>query len=597
VTALVIRRALLDYGRRPLNLVLLVAVPVVIVVALSGELVSFSKLLSTTASPPHLEVATAGWAAAAVAGLAGFFEVFGSRSTDRRLAAASGRSIPVVAGRLGAAAVLALAAAGAAVVALAARSGIGDPPRALAGVLVVAVIYVAIGVVVGTLARSEMNGALLVSVIWMLDVFVGAGLGGGSSVLTRVFPQHFPTMVLTGQVARHGGPIGDVGWSLIWAIGLSALAVARLASTTRPARPMAPAPALAEASMLPAAAVSTTAGLPTTSMAPAPSPPAAVIRRARSAARTGRPRAATRLVAASRAAVRDYGRNRVLWVLLIAVPILFIALAAEETPTMAIPVALAHGARQVTAMISMRQVHAAEMASVATALLAGLAGLFVVTGSRDGDRRLVLSGFRPREVLAGHLGVIAGAAVLTSVVSLAVSAAWLSPHQWVLFVGADLLIALTYAMIGVLLGPLTGRLGGLYLILLLAIVDVGYGQSVMFKPLPPSWGAFLPGRGAGRLLIGGAFSSGSAQFGYLLLGLGWLAALSIAAAFVFRARTGTDPARVTIATPVAPGPHNTTGSCSGSGGSDTSADPRSAGRPGPNPAPTQEQPSREGVRS
>ena len=140
----------------------------------------------------------------------------------------------------------------------------------------------------------------------------------------------------------------------------------------------------------------------------------------------------------------------------------------------------------------------------------------MVTGSTDGDRRLVVAGFRPREVLVGHLGVVAGAAVLISAVSLAVSAAWISPQQWAVYAGADLLIALTYAMIGMLLGPLTGRLGGLYLILLLTLVDVGYGQTVMYNPIPPAWGAFLPARGAGRLLIDGAFSPGFAGARYLL---------------------------------------------------------------------------------
>ena len=54
MTTLVVRRALLDYARRPLNVVLLIAVPVVIVVALGGELASMSKLLSTAAKPLHL---------------------------------------------------------------------------------------------------------------------------------------------------------------------------------------------------------------------------------------------------------------------------------------------------------------------------------------------------------------------------------------------------------------------------------------------------------------------------------------------------------------------------------------------------------------
>ena len=186
----------------------------------------------------------------------------------------------------------------------------------------------------------------------------------------------------------------------------------------------------------------------------------------------------------------------------------------------------------------MRRMRAATMAPVASAFLAGLTGLFVVTGSAGGDRRLVLAGFRPREVLAGRLGVIGAATVLTTAVAVAVSGAWYPPRQWAVFAGANLLIALTYAMIGVLVGPLTGRLGGLYLILLLAFIDVGLGQSVIFPSGPPAWGASLPARGASRVLIDGAFTGRSDQLGDLVLGLAWLAAFSAAATMVFRRRVG-----------------------------------------------------------
>ena len=216
------------------------------------------------------------------------------------------------------------------------------------------------------------------------------------------------------------------------------------------------------------------------------------------------------------------------------VPALFVALAAAETPTTPMPVTLVDGARQFTTMIPLRHIHAGEMAAIASALLAGIAGLFVVTGARDGDRRLVLAGFRPRQVLAGHLGVIVAAALLTSAVSIVVSAAFFSPQLWPEYVGAIVLIALTYAMIGVLLGPLVGRLGGLYLLLLLSIVDAGYGQTVMFHPLPPAWGAYLPTRGAGRLLLDGSFTSTFEQYGSLLLALSWLGALVVVAALTFR---------------------------------------------------------------
>ncbi len=83
-------------------------------------------------------------------------------------------------------------------------------------------------------------------------------------------------------------------------------------------------------------------------------------------------------------------------------------------------------------------------------------------------------------MLAGRLGVIGAATVVTVTAAVAVSGVWYPPQQWLAYAGANLLIALTYAMIGVLVRPLTGRLGGLHLILLLAFVDVGLGQTVVF---------------------------------------------------------------------------------------------------------------------
>jgi hypothetical protein len=239
VAPLVARRAVLEHARRPLNMVLLVAVPVVLVFVWGGTLADFSELIGGTASRVQVEAATAGWAAAALAGLGGYFQVAGSRAADRRLAAAAGRVGPIVAGRVAASMTLAGLASAGGLIALAARTGIDDPMRAVAGTALVAVIYVALGALVGSVVRSEMNGALLVTLAWILDVFLGPALSGGSSVLTRVFPLHFPTLVLTSQASGHGGSVGDLGWALAWAGGLSILAVLRLLRAARPA-PVAP---------------------------------------------------------------------------------------------------------------------------------------------------------------------------------------------------------------------------------------------------------------------------------------------------------------------------------------------------------------------
>ena len=538
MTVLVGRRAVSDYTRRPFNLVLLVVVPVVIVFVWGASLADFSKLFGGSGDRAQIEAATAGWAAAALAGLAGFFQVTGARATDRRLAAASGRSFPVVAGRLGASFCLALLAATGGLVALAARTGISDPFRAVSATVLIAIIYVALGVLVGTLVKTEMNGALLVTLAWVFDVFLGPAMGSGPSLVTRVFPLHFPTLVLTRQVTGHAGPLGDIGWSLVWAAGLSTIAVVRLASTTRPApAPYAPnAETAIGGPVLATTEVAQPASPSLPPIAPVADRPAATTRTTPAIRQVP---LRTRFIAVLRAGMREHRRNRVLWGLLIVVPAVFIGMAIMVTLDVPGPIELVDGGRHFTAFLSERRIHAATMVPVTSAFLAGLTGLFVVTGSAVGDRRLVLAGFRPREVLAGRLGVVASATVLTNVVAVAVSGAWYPPRQWVVFAVANLLIALTYAMLGVLIGPLTGRIGGLYLMLLLAFIDVGLGQSVMLPAGPPAWGAFLPARGASRVMIDGAFTEHFDQPGHLLLGIAWLLTLTAATGEVFRRRAAT----------------------------------------------------------
>lgn len=522
---LVTRRALLDYGRRPLNLVLLVAVPLVLVFVWGGTLADFSALLGGSGDPVQLEAVTAGWAAAAIAGLGGLFQITGARNADRRLAAAGGHPAAVALGRVGACLALAGLATAGGLVALAFRTGIQDPVRAIAGTVIVAVIYVAIGVIVGTVVRNDMNGALIVTLVWILDVFLGPGFGGGTSPVTRVFPLHFPQLLITNQATGHEGAPGDLGWSLLWATGLAGLACYRLLALTTPA----PRPAGTQSSQ----------ATPETMGSSAPAANLAEQTPARRVRGDWQPHAATPLRAAVGAALRDYRRNRVLWALLVGVPAIFIGLAILVTVDEPGPIELVDGARRYTALLSQRRMHAATMVPVTAAFLAGLAGLFVATGTTRGDRRLILAGYQTRHVLGARLVVIALATGVTTTAAVTVSAAWYAPRQWVVFAGANLLIAATYAMIGLVLGPVVGRLGGLYLVLLLAFIDVGLGQTVMLPGGPPEWGAFLPARGASRVLIDGAFTERFDEVGALLLGLAWLIGVTVLAAAVFRRRTGT----------------------------------------------------------
>jgi hypothetical protein len=487
MTATLTLRGLQEYARRPLNLVLLVVVPVIFVTLTAGALADFSAALGSGGTRGAIEAASAGWAAAVLAGIAGFFHIAGSSEPDRRLAAAGAGTLRVVLARTYSAVILATAAAAGALVALAARTGLAEAPRAVGATVLFAVIFLAVGMTVGALVRSEMNGSLLIVFFWIFNVFLSPAMGVDSPAL-RVLPLHFPNQVITDVASGHAGPLGDLGISLAWAAVGTAVAITALVITTRPAR----------------------------------------VRLDR------RPGSLARLRAGLRYGFREYRRNVVLWVLLVGLPVYFITVSMATTPDDPMPVEVVEGGSPVIQVLPMSDLHGAIMVAITVAFLAALAGLFVVTGSVQGDRRLELAGFRSREVLGARLGIVAFATMLTTVVSLAVTAFGFQPRSWSVFALGTVLTALTYAMLGVLIGPLVGRLGGLYLMILLPFIDGGVAQNPMFDAAPPAWAGVMPSHGAVRVLLDGAFTGSFDETGALALALGWLVAVTAAAAIVFR---------------------------------------------------------------
>jgi hypothetical protein len=482
---------LAEYARRPVNLGLLVFVPLVFVILAAGSLTDFASIVGGIADPGQLAAPTAGWAAAFLSGVAGFFHVLGSRDTDRRLANAGMGAWKVTFARLVSGLGLALLASAAAIVALAIRTGLADPTRTIAGTVMTAVIYLGLGIAIGSVVRNEVNGSLIVIFIWMLDVFLGPAMAGGTVALNRVFPSHFVTLYILNTPSDYAGPIGDLGWALVWTFGALGIATMIFASATATRR----------------------------KLTKAVTPPGTARGRLRAGLRYG---------------LRDHRRNIALWILLVVLPIFFISLSFYITPDDPAPVELViRGIRQIK-ILSMINVHGAIMVPITIAFLAGLTGMFVAQGSLEADARLALAGFRPREILASRLGVIALAGLLTTVVSLAVTAADFAPESWLWFAVGNGLVAATYGMVGVVIGALFGRIGGLYLMFLLPFIDVGIAQNIMFSAAPPSWGAALPARGAVQVLIDGAFTPTFDRIAALGLAIVWLVVLTGVAAEVVR---------------------------------------------------------------
>jgi hypothetical protein len=212
----------------------------------------------------------------------------------------------------------------------------------------------------------------------------------------------------------------------------------------------------------------------------------------------------------------------------------FIWLSDAITPHGLTPVVLAENGQRAAEMLDPAHIHAGTMAPIAVASLATLTGLFVVLDARTGDQRLALAGLRQGVLLTARLTVITLAVLLATAVSLAVTATVFDAHQWGPYAAATALLALTYGLLGVLIGPVFGRVAGVFIAFLIPFLDIGIGQSPMLRGEPADWATYLPGYGGTRVFIDGALTASFDETRALLIGLGWLAALATAATLLFR---------------------------------------------------------------
>jgi hypothetical protein len=158
----------------------------------------------------------------------------------------------------------------------------------------------------------------------------------------------------------------------------------------------------------------------------------------------------------------------------------------------------------------------------------------VTQSALQGDRRLVLAGLRVREALLARAAVVTAATGLVVAVAAAAMALDFTPESWPPVLAGLLLTGLIYAAIGVLAGALLDALPATYLILFLAMTDLGVVQTPMFHTSPAPFAWLLPGYAPSRVMIAGAYEHGFAATGDLMLALAWCAALATAVYLVLR---------------------------------------------------------------
>ena len=239
----------------------------------------------------------------------------------------------------------------------------------------------------------------------------------------------------------------------------------------------------------------------------------------------------TRTRAAALMAFRDQLRRPLVPILLVVIPtfIVFWSVAITKPTPRRIELP-----GDVWVTTTMKALHGPEMAKFTVAFVAALVGVFVIQASLQGDRRLIVAGYRSREVIVARLAVLLAATTVAVGVAALVTARAFDARSWTLVVAALMLAGLTYGAIGALVGALLDKLAATYLILFLLMADLSVVQTPMFHAQPARLAWLLPGYGPTRLMLEGAYAPSFHTGGELVLALVWLVGLALAVLAVLR---------------------------------------------------------------
>lgn len=226
-----------------------------------------------------------------------------------------------------------------------------------------------------------------------------------------------------------------------------------------------------------------------------------------------------RITAAVSMGIREFRRTPFLVVLLLVLPAYFVGAFVLLVPETDVPLTLG----ETTTTVSMSAFAATFMTAVGVAILSGIVGLFLVLSSGAADSRLRLAGYGSAELVVARVGTLAVGAAVVSVIAVSVAVQVFEPvHLWA-FAALTGLLGVTYGVVGVIVGLLFDRLAGVYVMLLVPLVDVLLFQNPLASDTP-GWTVYLPGHYATAALFETAFTD-SVGLETVLGALGYATAL------------------------------------------------------------------------
>lgn len=178
---------------------------------------------------------------------------------------------------------------------------------------------------------------------------------------------------------------------------------------------------------------------------------------------------------------RELLRSRLVLMLLVVIPSLFYAIVALTATERLIAFRLAAIAGQPLIEVSERSESLVFIGTAVAGLLASYLALGLMQRQSEVNRRLVLCGFRPSELIFSKLVVLLGVIVLVGIYVGGLLPVFFRPDRFWLTVLAFVLAGFVYGSYGLLIGALFRReLEGVLFIVLLANIDAGWLQNPVY---------------------------------------------------------------------------------------------------------------------
>jgi len=214
-----------EYYRTTLNVVLLVVIPALVIFAVSDSIGRISRSFATGLTADMAESMGALWAAAFLTGMMGFFMITGARAADHRLVGAGYGALEVVALRFAVIALFGGLATLASYALLLTRVTPTDHAQMLLVMYSAALLYGALGVLIGSLVAGELEGSFALLFFFVMDAFIASPLfGNAGGFPLDVLPTFYPTKVLLSVTAEQ--PHDAVHWLyiVVYTLAVGALA-------------------------------------------------------------------------------------------------------------------------------------------------------------------------------------------------------------------------------------------------------------------------------------------------------------------------------------------------------------------------------------